>query len=88
MTKKNKEGRIRGSFDKWWCIFEEFTHYKCIIEIGNIRVIRIGETEKEAFDKAVTAMHKNSFGDLCINHYLFEFINQFNISFTMQIYDN
>ena len=69
-------GRIRGSFDKSWCVFKEFTHYKCIIEIGNVRVIRIGYSPKEAFDAAFDAMARHSNGDALIAHYLVEFNDQ------------
>ena len=69
-------GRIRGSFDKSWCVFKEFTHYKCIIEIGNLRVIRIGYSPKEAFDAAYDEMSRCSHGDALTAHYLVEFNNQ------------
>lgn len=69
-------GRIRGSFDKSWCVFKEFTHYKCIIEIGNIKVIRIGYSAIEAFDAAFDEMVRRSNGDALMAHYLVEFNDQ------------
>lgn len=75
---EGKGGHIRGSFDKQWCVFKEFTHYKAIIDLYNIRVIRTGETEKQAFDKALEAMSKQSLGDTLVSHYLVIFDNQYN----------